>query len=33
MKSDVIEEIIKECDKNKDGEIDFKEFMGNISQI
>lgn len=33
MNSDVIDDIIKECDKNHDGVIDFKEFLTSISQL
>lgn len=33
LKSEVIDEIIKECDKNNDGMIDYKEFLNSISQI
>lgn len=33
MKSEVIDEIIHECDKNNDGVIDFNEFMKSIAQI
>ena len=33
MKSEVIDEIIKECDKNNDGVIDFSEFLNSISQL
>ena len=29
----VVQQIIKTCDKNGDGMIDFKEFLSNISQI
>ena len=29
----VVEDIIKNCDKNGDGMIDYKEFLANISQI
>ena len=29
----VIEEIIKTCDKNGDGMIDYKQFLQNMSQI
>ena len=33
LKSEVIDEIIRECDRNNDGQIDFKEFLHSISQI
>lgn len=33
LKSEVIDQIIKECDKNNDGVIDFNEFLSFISQI
>lgn len=29
---EAIEEMIKACDKNKDGYIDYKEFVENISK-
>lgn len=33
LKSEVIEDIIKSCDKNGDKLIDLKEFMDGIFQI
>lgn len=33
VKSDVIEGIIKSCDKNGDSLIDFKEFLAGVSQV
>ena len=29
----IIQDIIKNCDKNGDGMIDYKEFLSNVSQL
>lgn len=30
---EIIDEIIKSCDKNGDGVIDFREFLAGVSQV